>query len=220
MAEEKIPIDDTPIINTEKLEQLFSFYKFPLILALIGIVFLVVTISLFIKSQSASSEIVFSQTASPSSQVKIRIDIEGAVISPGVYELADGSRIADALISAGGLSADASRDWVAQNLNRAARLTDGSKVYIPTKDELSSDKSASSLPLSAAKMGDIAGSTSKTVNINTTSSSELEALAGVGPVTSGKIISGRPYQRIEELVERKIIGKALFDKLKDSLTIY
>jgi competence protein ComEA len=55
---------------------------------------------------------------------EITIDIEGAVQKPGVYTLSSGSRIQNALISAGGLSQDADRQQVAQNLNLAATLTE------------------------------------------------------------------------------------------------
>lgn len=220
MPDDQTSFDDTPIINTEKLEELFSFYKFPLILAAVGVIFLIATVVLLTKNKAATSDVVFTSESSSSAKNKIKIDIEGAVISAGVYEMEEGSRIADVLTLAGGLSASADREWVAKNLNRAARLSDGAKIYIPTEDELSSEKSVSSLSLSTAAAGNIAGSTSKTVNLNTASQAELEALPGIGPVTAGKIITGRPYQTVEELKTRKIISNSLYDKLKDTFTIY
>ena len=220
MPQEDDSSQDSPIINTEKLEELFSLYKFPLILAAIGIIFLIATVVLLTKYKATTSDVVFTNESSSSAKNKIKIDIEGAVISAGVYEMEEGSRIADILTLSGGLSADADRLWVAKNLNRAARLTDGSKIYIPTEAELSSGKTSSSSLGDLGDLGDLAGVTSKTVNINTASSAELEALPGIGPVTAGKIISGRPYQTVEELKTRKIISSSLFGRLKDSFTIY
>ena len=49
---------------------------------------------------------------------------------------------------------------------------------------------------------------------------ELEKLTGVGPVTAEKIIAGRPYGRIEDLINKKIIGKAVFEKIKASIVVY
>ena len=53
------------------------------------------------------------------------------MINPGVYELKNTDRIDDALVAAGGLSGEADRDWVEINLNKAEKLYDGQKIYIP-----------------------------------------------------------------------------------------
>ncbi len=206
-----------PLVNTEKLEEIISVYKFPLILSLVGIVFLGFAVSLMIKSQT-SSDVVFSTNASPSAQVKVRIDIAGAVISPGVYEFAEGDRISDALTSAGGLSADADREWVEKNLNRAAKLSDGGKIYIPSVTEVTSSQTQDLSNLS--NLGDLLGVTTGQVNINSASQADLEGLPGVGPVTAQKIISGRPYQTIEELKSKKAVGNAVFEKIKDLITVF
>src|SRR3989344_2035035 len=65
------------------------------------------------------------------STAKIKVDVEGAVISPGVYELSSGARVQDALIAAGGLASDADRN----SINLAAKMADGQKIYIPKKGE-------------------------------------------------------------------------------------
>ena len=59
------------------------------------------------------------------------------------------------------------------------------------------------------------GITTGLININSASQSDLESLPGVGPVTAGKIIDGRPYQSIEELKSKKAVGNSLYDKIKD-----
>lgn len=205
----------------DRVKNYLEFYKFPLILGLTGIIFLGAAIGLLIKNSMSGGEVIFtsSRDASPSASLgKIQVDIEGAVISPGVYTLPFGSRVADALIASGGLAASADRSWAEKNLNRAAKLTDGGKIYIPKAGEVGSAQTISTG--NAGNSAGVLGTTSKAININTASQSELEALPGVGPVTAGKIISGRPYQSVDELKSRKIVGASLFGKIKDMIVIY
>lgn len=141
---------------------------------------------------------------------QVTVEIAGAVEKPGVYELPAASRVEDLLIISGGLSAAADREWVGKTLNRAAKLTDGQKVYIPIKGEAGSVKGTSRT-----------GSTnSGLVNINDASQAELEALSGIGPVTAQKIIEARPYSGVEELLTRKIVRKSVFEDNKDKLSVY
>lgn len=208
-----------------KLSLLLSAYKIPLILAGIGVLFLIIAFTLLFRLQNASSEVIFSAAeSSPSGKTstKIRIDVEGAVMGPGVYVLADGDRITQALAVAGGLSGGADRDWISKNLNLAAKLVDGGKIYIPSVAEATSGKSEndSSSLSSLSNPSNLLGVTTGKVNVNTATQSELEALPGIGPVTAGKIIAARPYQIIEELKAKKAVGNALYEKIKDLIVVY
>jgi hypothetical protein len=71
------------------------------------------------------------------------VHLEGAVEKPGVYELPLEARVNDLLIRAGGLSAEADREWVAKNLNLAQKLSDGVKVYIPSLEEIDRSQTTS-----------------------------------------------------------------------------
>ena len=62
---------------------------------------------------------------------KFFVDVGGAVERSGVYEMEIGSRIKDVLVVAGGLSAEADRQWVEKNLNQAGEVWDGMKIYVP-----------------------------------------------------------------------------------------
>lgn len=196
----------------EKIQGIVISYKIPLIFAILAIFLIILTLVIW-QSNKESARVIFTQQneatsgASVSSQMKV--DIEGAVASPGVYELSSGSRIQDLLIMAGGLAGEADREWVSKNLNLAAKLTDGGKVYIPKMGERKTGE---------AILGyeDIANK----ININNASLSDLDKLSGVGPVTAQKIIDGRPYQAIEDLTNRKIINKSTFEKIKDKISIY
>ncbi len=138
---------------------------------------------------------------------KIKVDVEGEVLKPGVYELNSDARVQDALVAAGGLTQDANRDAI----NLAAKIADGQKIYVGAVGEV----------ISASNSNLNQGSTlnSGAVSVNSASASELEELPGIGPVTAGKIIDNRPYALIEELLERKVVGKAVFEKIKDLISL-
>ncbi len=173
-----------------------------------GLGFLISGLAILALQQSPPDVIISSQSNSlTASSSTIVVDIEGAVINPGVYQLGAASRMVDLLAAAGGLSADANRDWVAKNLNLSAKITDATKIYIPAKDEVLSNIN------SQAGM-------SRPININTASQQELESLPGVGPQTAIKIIAARPYQKIADLLSKKIVGNSVYNKIKESISVY
>ena len=145
---------------------------------------------------------------------QITVDIEGAVKKPGVYALSADSRIQDAILAAGGMSSAADRKIVAQNINLAAPLTDGAKLYIPAVGE----QMVTSSGASDTSSGTVAGST--TVNINQATEEQLDGLPGIGPVTAQKIIANRPYQNVDDLLNKKVVGQSEFTKIKDQVSAY
>ncbi|OGY25900.1 MAG: hypothetical protein A2Z24_02355, partial [Candidatus Woykebacteria bacterium RBG_16_44_10] len=142
---------------------------------------------------------------------KIMVDIEGAVVNPGLHSLDPDSRTDDAIRAAGGFSSKADRSWVSKNLNLAARLGDGQKIYIPKIGEVVGNTTAG---------GQVASEISGKVNINTATEAQLDTLPGIGPVRAGKIIAARPYKSTEELLTKKVVGEATFEKIKNLITIY
>lgn len=169
---------------------------------------------------------------------KIYIDIQGAVNFPGVYELQSGQRISDAIVMAGELSPKADKKWVSQNINRAVILQDGDKIYIPSLGEATPTPAlpTTSQPTALTNMnlGYLPGSPTAAssslmpseshglgdakISLNHATSAELDALPGIGTVRAQKIIQGRPYQKTEDLVERKIIYRSLYDQIKNQIT--
>jgi competence protein ComEA len=164
------------------------------------------------KGDGSTVEIVKGQVAGSQSGVttQIVVDVAGALEHPGVYHLPSGSRIGDALVMAGGLSASADREWVAKTMNLAEILKDGAKVYIPAKVD------GKTLGVSVIK--EEAGSGK--VNINTATVSELDSLTGIGEVRAKSIVDNRPYGNIDELVSKAKIPQSVYDKIKDSISIY
>jgi len=138
------------------------------------------------------------------SSANLTVDVSGAVNKPGVFKLPDGSRINDALQAAGGVASEsASKKYLAQNLNLAQVIVDGQKIYIPFEGE---ETPVVTTTLGATSAGQI--------SINNATSSELDTLPGIGPATASKIISGRPYKSIEELLTKKIVGQSVYEQIK------
>lgn len=146
-------------------------------------------------------------------------DIEGEVMRPGVYKLAKGSRISDALAAAGGLAAQADREWVKMNINRAEVLADGMKIFIPKLNEQITRNNQQLRPdseiLGVQKSG--------IININTAGVEELDKLVGIGPAMAGRIIEYREknggFKDINEIKLVSGIGDKLFEKIKDKISI-
>lgn len=111
-------------------------------------------------------------------------------------------------MAAGGLASSADRDYVAKHLNLAQKLSDGAKIYIPKDGEVVNGASTTVLAEQAGGL----------ININTASLDSLDSLSGIGQVTAQKIMNGRPYADIQELITKHIITQKVFDKIKSSIT--
>jgi len=184
-------------------------FKLPIALSLLGLVLILGGIFASGLNKSAPKE--FPKESLVESQKIISVDVSGAVNKPGVYQLKDGSRIEDAINSAGGFAEIANGEYVSKYLNMAQRLTDGTKIYVPFEGESGAN----------VQSGVVAGSsTGAKVNINTSTQAELEALPGIGPVTASKIISDRPYQEVGDLLNKKVVSKSVFEKIKDQIVVY
>lgn len=154
----------------------------------------------------------------PTADGQLVVDIAGGINQPGVYKLNAGSIVEDAINAAGGLSGQADEDEIARSINRAALISDHSKLYIPKIGD-NQIVYTNPTPNSYASTNEI---TSK-VNINTAANSELDTLPGIGPVIAQRIIDYRlqndGFKSIEELKNVPGIGDKLFEQIKDLVTI-
>ncbi|MBR4670523.1 MAG: helix-hairpin-helix domain-containing protein [Butyrivibrio sp.] len=146
----------------------------------------------------------------------------GAVNDPGVYTLSSNSRADDAVTTAGGFSEEADINYV----NLAAPISDGSKLFIPTKEEVQSSGGSIKEPsIGEGGQDDLYPNSSSNdglININTASKEELKTLPGVGDVTADKIIDYRQkngeFKSIEDIKKVSGIKDKLFSKIKEKIT--
>lgn len=132
-------------------------------------------------------------------------DVSGAVNKPGLVVVTQSMRVADAITSAGGLTKDADLEAISATINLSEKVKDEQKIVVPFKN---------SVRVSATSRTQV-----QKISINTASSSELEKLAGIGPVKAAQIISERPFTKVDALVEKKIISKKAFDALSEKISL-
>ena len=139
----------------------------------------------------------------------IYVYVCGAVHQPGVVCLQKGARAEQALEAAGGLREDAAAEYV----NLAARLTDGEKLFFPTKEELLGQNVVSNLQTEQ--------STGR-VNLNTADENTLCTLPGIGPAKAKDIIEYRdkngPFKKPSDIMKVPGIKSGLFESIRDSIS--
>jgi len=133
----------------------------------------------------------------------------GAVRRPGIYTLPAGGRVADLLAMAGGATSDADLDRV----NLAAKVVDGSQIYVPRRGE--------SAPAGAGNGGAVA--VSGPLDLNTATVEQLDELPGIGPTTAKAIVDTRErmggFHSVDDLLEVRGIGPAKLDAIRDLVTV-
>jgi competence protein ComEA len=156
------------------------------------------------------------------------VEVAGAVARPGLYHLAGGARVADAIAAAGGYGPRVDAPRATATINLAARVADGDRILVPSRDDPSSAPTtgggspAGSGGGSEAGGSGSAGATGAKVDLNRATEAELDTLPGIGPVTAAKIMAARTQQRfrsVDELRDRKLVGQATFARLRDLVTV-
>ncbi|WP_377888413.1 helix-hairpin-helix domain-containing protein [Alkalihalobacillus sp. R86527] len=138
----------------------------------------------------------------------ILIDVKGAVVKPGVYELKSDARVKDIITRAGGFLEEADQT----QLNLAGKLVDEMMIYVPVKGEGGEGSQLSPID-----------SNDGLISINKATLSELQELPGIGPAKAEAILAYREekggFTSIEDLTEISGIGEKTFEKLKDLITV-
>lgn len=178
-------------------------------------------------------------------QQTMYVDVCGAVVNPGVYELETGSRIFQAVDAAGGYLPEAAKNY----LNRARNLVDGQQIYVPTEDEVTENielmiaKAPEALQpqntyedsLAENSRGEVNSSgtgqgsegeghfqTDDRIDLNTADASQLSALSGIGQSKAEAIIAYREahgrFSSIEEIMNVEGIKEGTFSKIKDKIS--
>ena len=204
--------------------------KYKIEIFLLGASFFIAIFSLILyqkENAEEKPEVVDEKTFNnPPPYKKIFVDVAGAVKNPGVYEATFGARLKDVLDLAGGLSDEADKFFFQRNFNLAKIIIDQEKIYIPATWEIQSGifvENQRTLDYTQKtninwEGGNLENSINK-ININQATAEELETLPGIGKITAQKIIKNRPYQTIDELLTKKVIGKSTFEKIKDLISL-
>lgn len=165
-------------------------------------------------------------------QAMIYVDVCGAVANPGVFQLAAGSRVFQAIEAAGGYLPEAALTCV----NRAGVLTDGQQLYILTQEEMERQglDPAEMVKASDGQMNGSAGTGQNTgmaaqvqqdnrININTADEAQLTTLTGIGATRAQAIIAYReengPFAAIEDIMNVQGIKEGTFAKIKDEIVV-
>lgn len=171
--------------------------------------------------------------ASKAAQAKtVRVQVSGAVLEPGIYDLPASCRVEEAIAAAGGMTENADSERV----NLVRKVRDGIQIRVPVKKvartsrtQRKSAQAKSGLSESASKKYGSAkagsgrnNSMMQNVRINSASAGELQQLPGVGPALAQRIIETRSRGRFtsaEDLLRVPGIGKAKLAKLRDYVEV-
>lgn len=159
------------------------------------------------RSAGASSPAAPLSALTPVATASLVVDVVGAVRHAGVYRLADGARVREAIAAAGGLAPGADRLAV----NLAARVADGEQVLVPTRG--------------TRPAGAVAGAPrpDAPVSLNAAAAVALETLPGIGPAMARRIVAWRlahgPFPAIDRLVDVPGIGPRLLARIRGRLTL-
>jgi competence protein ComEA len=158
--------------------------------------------------------------AAEAAPVPLVVHVAGGVLHPGLVSVPAGSRVADAIEAAGGLDPRADPALIGTQLNLAERLTDGERIVVPVRGDASAGSSGSG---GDGDGGSVSGAgAGALVDLNHASEAALDALPGIGPVTVAKIVKARseqPFRTLDELVSRKVLGKATLDKIRSLVVV-
>ncbi|MFU2206437.1 helix-hairpin-helix domain-containing protein [Streptococcus pluranimalium] len=172
------------------------------------------------QSESLSSAAISSEKATVESDITssrtITVDIKGAVKKPGVYDLPSDSRVNDAILLAGGVTAEADR----QSVNFAQKLNDEAVVYVARQGENISVVATNTTVTSRVET---AGDSSDKVNLNTATLSDLQTISGIGQKRAQDILDYRDsnggFKSVDDLSNVSGIGEKTLEKLREEVTV-
>lgn len=141
------------------------------------------------------------------SETKIYVQVSGAVASPGVYELPEGSRIFEAVALAGGVTEEAD----ASQMNQAQKLSDGEMIYIRHQGEEEPEGTV------------IEQQTDDRINLNTATEEQLMTLPGIGQAKAKSIVAWREanggFTQIEDLMKIEGIKEGIYSKIENNIRV-
>ena len=167
-------------------------YRAPIIGLLIAVILVGGAVFLYRQTSKPHAEEIVISPPSP----EISVYVEGEVANPGIYNLENGDRVADAIEAAGGFTGNADQSSV----NLSATPKDGAQIHVYR-----------------------AGEVPQKVNINTAEVWLLESLPGIGETLAQRIVDYRIangyFQSIDDLKQVDGIGASGFEKIKDKIAV-
>lgn len=173
------------------------------------------------ETQQEAAESTETESTETESTEVLSVYVCGAVCTPGVYELPAGSRLYQAVEAAGGMAEGADPDY----LNLAEPLSDGTKIRIPTREEVESGQAEAGVSSSAGSNGqaEADSGTEGRININTADESQLMTLTGIGEAKAKSILAYRQeqgaFEKIEDIMNISGIKETVFEKIKDRICV-
>lgn len=182
---------------------------------------------------SSLPQSVQSAVTSKAAQAKtVRVQVSGAVLEPGIYDVPASCRVEEAIAAAGGLTENADSERV----NLVRKVRDGMQIRVPVQKaartsstQRKSAQAKSGLGESASgKYGSAKADSGRNssmiqrVRINSASAGELQQLPGIGPTLAQRIVDIRSRGRfasVEDLLRVPGIGKAKLAKLRDYVEV-
>ena len=168
------------------------------------------------------------------SRATVLVHLLGAVVHPGVYELAEGARVVDAVGRAGGFTPDADQ----ASVNLARLLTDGEQVRVLVLGEAPPAAASGAGGAGGGAVGAGAGGSPSggggasggggggggaLVNLNSATELDLDALPRIGPAMAARIVAWRtdngPFTAVDDLLEVAGIGEKTLEGLRPLVTI-
>ena len=149
----------------------------------------------------------------------VLVHVAGAVSQPGVYELAAGARVADAVAAAGGATADADPNA----LNLAAPLVDGDRIEVPVIGVSAAAGRVGRRDTVTPRRTDHPRERRPAPSTSTRRRrASSKQLPGIGPATAAAIVEYRtqsgPFGRVDDLLDVPGIGPAKLDAIRDAVT--
>ncbi|TDL85241.1 hypothetical protein E2R55_25555 [Vibrio vulnificus] len=148
----------------------------------------------------------------------IKVDVKGAVKSPGIFTAQAGDRVIDLISSAGSFTEKADTDKV----NFAQIIEDQMVIYVP---EIGEEDKGNLENIQVGTYGDAItkGASGGLVNLNTATQEDLQTLTGIGPSKANAILEYREtvgkFKEVDELKQVTGIGDKTFERLRDSISV-
>ena len=196
--------------------------KYPYLIIGVFLLVIILTLISYFYFPKEESEIVKQEVAEEISN-DFYVDVKGAVKKPGVYEFISGDRVITAIEKAGGLTKDADTD----NINLSQKLVSEMVVYVYTKNEIKNGKKSincsTKCNCQTVEVNNCFPQETEKININYACLLELLKLTGIGESKAKAIITYREekglFNDIVEILNVPGIGQALFDNIKDDITV-